>query len=270
MPVVSWVAAIVCCLGYGVGSVLQSVGAKRAAAVSGISGVAAIVAQLPYLLGLGADGVAFVANIVAARDLPLFLVQSIMAASVGVTAVIAALRGARFRGRDWAALGTLGTGLVLLAVSASADSPVAAAPAVEWLILASCALPAVVGLIGLRLSGPRSWIVLAIASGLGFSVVGVASRGLGAVPVSAGLLIHPLLWSLLAGGLLAMVFFAVALQRGPVTAVTAVAFMIEVVLPSIVGLALFGDRVSPGLGPVAAVGFVLAIAGTTALARFAE
>ncbi len=270
MPVVSWVAAVVCCLGYGVGSVLQSVGAKRAAAVTGVSGVVSIVAQLPYLLGLAADGVAFVANVVAARDLPLFLVQSVMAASVGVTAVIAALRGAPLGGRDWAALGTLGTGLVLLAVSASADSPLAAAPAVEWAILGSCVLPAVVGLIGLRLSGSRSWMVLAVASGLGFSVVGVASRGLGALPVAVGLLAHPLLWSLVAGGVLAMAFFAVALQRGPVTAVTAVTFTIEVVLPSFIGLLLFGDRVGSGLGPVAAVGFALAIAGSTALARFAQ
>ncbi|MFT4295122.1 MAG: hypothetical protein QM582_06890 [Micropruina sp.] len=270
MPVVSWVAAVVCCLGYGIGSVLQSVGAKRAAAVTGVSGLAAIVAQLPYLLGLAADAVAFVANIVAARDLPLFLVQSVMAASIGVTAAIAALRGARLGGRDWAALGTLGAGLVLLAVSASADAPIAADPTVEWVILGGCVLPGFAGLLGLRRSGRRSWVVLATASGLGFSVVGVASRGLGALPVSWDLLTHPMLWSLLAGGVLAMAFFAVALQRGPVTAVTGVTFTIEVVLPSVVGLLLFGDRVGPGLAPLAAAGFVLAIAGTTALARFAQ
>lgn len=270
MIVLSWVAAFVCCLGYGVGSVLQSVGAKRAAAATGVSGVAVIVTQLPYLLGLAADGVAFLGNVVAARELPLFLVQSIMAASVGVTAVIAAIRGARLLGRDWAALGVLGVGLVLLAFSATPDSPVAAAPAVEWAVLGSCALPGALGLLGTRLGGRRSWVVLAAASGLGFSVVGVASRGLGALPISLALLRHPLLWSLVAGGVLAMAFFAVALQRGPVTAVTAISFMIEVVLPSVAGLLLFGDRVEAGLGPIAVLGFALAIAGTTALARFAQ
>lgn len=270
MLVVSWVAAVVCCLGYGIGSVLQSVGAKRAATVTGVSGIAAIVTQLPYLLGLGADGVAFVANVVAARDLPLFLVQSVMAASIGVTAIIAAMRGARLGKRDWTALGALGAGLVLLALSASADTPVAADFGVEWAILASCALPSLMGAAGLRLAGRRSWIVLSIAAGLGFSVVGVASRGLGALPVTPQLLTHPLLWSLIAGGVLAMVFFAIALQRGPVTAVTGISFVIEVVLPSITGLLLFGDRVGPGLGPLAGLGFALATAGTIALARFAQ
>lgn len=270
MVLISWVAAAVCCLGYGIGSVLQSIGAKRAAVVTGVTGIAAIVAQLPFLLGLAADAVAFVANVVAARELPLFLVQSVMAASVGVTALGAALRGASLGGRDWAALGTLGAGLVLLALSASADSPVAVGPGVEWAILISCALPLVVGLIGLRLTGPVSWVVLAAASGLGFSVVGVAARGLGALTVSLALLIHPMTWSLLIGGVLAISFFAVALQRGPVTAVTGISFTIEVVVPSAVGLLLFGDRVGAGLGPMAGVGFVLSIAGTTALARFAR
>ena len=58
MLALSWVAAFVACLGYGVGSVLQSVGARRTAEVSGLSGVGRILRQLPYLLGLGLDGVA--------------------------------------------------------------------------------------------------------------------------------------------------------------------------------------------------------------------
>ena len=67
-----------------------------------------------------------------------------------------------------------------------------------------------------------------------------------------------------------MVFFAIALQRGSVTTVTAMTFVLEMVIPSAVGLFLFGDSVAAGTAPIAGVGFVLAIAGTLALMRFAE
>ncbi len=83
MLVISWVAAVVCCLGHGVGSVLQSVGAERAAHVARVSGMALILVQLPYLLGLAGDGLACAADVVALQRLPLFRVQAVLTASVG-------------------------------------------------------------------------------------------------------------------------------------------------------------------------------------------
>ena len=59
MLVLSWLGAIVACLGYGVASVLQSVAAKRAAEVVGLTGLVLIIKQVPYLLGLAADALAF-------------------------------------------------------------------------------------------------------------------------------------------------------------------------------------------------------------------
>ena len=59
MLLLSWLGAIVACLGYGVSSVLQSVAAKRAAEVVGLTGIVLIIKQVPYLLGLAADTLAF-------------------------------------------------------------------------------------------------------------------------------------------------------------------------------------------------------------------
>ena len=118
MVVLSWLGAIVACFGYGVASVLQSVAAKRTAEVVGLAGLALIIKQVPYLIGLAADGLGFLGNVVALQRLPLFLVQSIVAGSVGVTAVIASLRGARLTWKDWASLAVLGLGLILLGVTA--------------------------------------------------------------------------------------------------------------------------------------------------------
>ncbi|HTF40619.1 MAG TPA: hypothetical protein VK754_08500, partial [Propionibacteriaceae bacterium] len=82
MLALSWLGAIVACLGYGVSSVLQSVAAKRAATVVGLTGILLIIKQVPYLLGLVADSMAFAGNVLALQRLPLFLVQSIVAGSV--------------------------------------------------------------------------------------------------------------------------------------------------------------------------------------------
>ncbi len=270
MVVLSWAAAVVACLGYGVASVLQSVGAKRTAAAVGAGGLAAIVVQLPYLAGLGADVVAFTANLVALRELPLFLVQSVVTASVGVTAIIARLRGEQLRRRDWGALGVLGAGLILLALTATAERAVPVVPSTQWGILVSVVVPLAVALVGLRLRAGSSALVLAAAAGLAWSGVAAASRGLGAEAVGWAMLGQPLTWAVVVQGLLGAGCFALALQRGSVTRVSAVTFMLEMVVPSLLGPWLFGDSVAAGLLPWAVLGFVLAVAGTVALVRYAK
>jgi len=112
--------------------------------------------------------------------------------------------------------------------------------------------------------------VLAVASGLAFTGVAVASRALAVPDRWCDLFGSPLPWTIVAHGALGMVLFAVALQRGPVTAVTAITFVIELVVPTAIGLALLGDSVPLALAPFAAVGFALTLAATVVLAAFAE
>jgi len=270
MLALSWTAAFVACFGYGIGSVLQSVGARRTRHVAGVGGMAMILFQLPYLIGLTTDGLAFVANVVALQQLPLFLVQSIMTASVGVTAVIASLRGERLDWKDWASLGVLAVGLVVLSLTADSENAVQVPTTARWVILASGAAPLLVGLVGRSLRRRSSALVLAFGSGLAYSGVAVASRGLSGVHIGWQALENPLVWTIVIQGVIGTVFFALALQRGPVTAVTAITFVAEMVFPSIVGLLLFGDGVHSGLGWYALGGFGLAIGGTVALMRFAK
>jgi drug/metabolite transporter (DMT)-like permease len=266
----SWLGALIACLGYGVASVLQSVAAKRAAEVVGLSGLALIVKQAPYLLGLAMDALAFGGNVLALQRLPLFLVQSIVAASVGVTAVIASLRGARLSWKDWVSLALLGVGLIFLCLSAVPGAAARISLDKDWLILLLALVPAAIGLIGFRMKGRTSSIVMCCAAGLGFTGVALASRGIGADDMSSALLLNPLLWAIIAYGAVGMSFFTVALQRDSVTLVTAISFVIEVVVPSLFGIALFGDAIAPGLLPLAIAGFVLAIGGAVSLSRFAD
>jgi drug/metabolite transporter (DMT)-like permease len=270
MVVLSWVGAIVACLGYGVASVLQSVAAKRAAEVVGLTGLALIIKQVPYLLGLACDALGFAGNVVALQRLPLFLVQSIVAGSVGVTAVIASLRGARLSWKDWTSLAVMGVGLIFLSVTAVPTAAVRIPVIEDWIILLTAIVPAVVGLIGFRMKGRTSTIVLSCAAGLGFTGVALASRGIGADDMSWSLLLNPLLWAIIVHGAIGMSFFTVALQRDAVTLVTAITLAFEVVGPSLIGIALYGDAIEPGRMPLAIGGFVLAIGGAVSLSRFAE
>ncbi len=270
MLILSWIAAVVACLGYGSASVLQSVGARRVATATGVTGIAAILVQVPYLIGLGLDGIAFLANVVALRELPLFLVQTVLSASIGVTAVLAFLRGARFGWRDWTSLGVLAAGLVCLGVSAAPEAATSLSLLADWLVLGSALIPLAVLLVGLRLPERPAGLTLAAAAGLGFTGVAVASRGLSVDAIGLGLLAQPLLWAIAVHGAIAMAAFALALQRGSVTVINAITFVIEMIIPSIVGLWLLGDHVREGYTAVAAVGFALAIAGTVSLSRFAE
>lgn len=262
----SWVAAVVCCLGYGVSSLLQSIGAQRVA-TSGANSMVAIATQPPYLLGLACDGLGFLANIVAARELPLFLVQSVLTASVAVTALLAVLRGARLHWLDWTAVAALCLGLALLAAGARTGPPSSSPPLLGWVLLAAVVIPVLIATIGLRVHGRSSWVLLAVASGIGFGVVAVAARGLGTVQLSWAWIGYPLTWAIVLSGVVGMICFALSLQRGPVTGVTAISFAVELVAPTAVGIAVFHDRVAPGWLAPAAVGFVLAVCGSLNLAR---
>lgn len=266
MIALSWIAAVVCCLGYGVSSFLQSIGAQRVA-TSGANSIVGIATQPAYLLGITCDGLGFVANIVAARELPLFVVQAILTASVAVTAFVAVLRGARLAWTDWAAVAALCLGLAVLGAGARTGPPSTSPPLLGWVLLAAVVFPLIIGVIGLRAHGRAAWVLLATAAGVGFGVVAVAARGLGAVRIGLAWIGYPLTWAIVLSGLVGMACFALALQRGPVTGVTAISFAVELVAPTATGIAVFHDRVAPGWSVPALAGFVLALCGSLVLAR---
>ena len=262
---VSWVAVFVSLICYSVGSVLQSIGARRTAHLAGLSAMAYIVVELPYLAGVAVDGLAFGLKVVALQTLPLFVVQSILAGVVGVTAIIAHVHGDRLHGRDWSALAALALGLVLVSVTAESNPAIRIAPGVQLTILLSIVLPIVVGLIGLRMSSHYAPLVLAAGAGLAWSGLAIASRGISGAPPGMYLLELPLTWAILVHGIVGLVCFALALRRGAVAMMNAVIFVLEMIIPSAIGLWLFGDGVAPGGELWAGLGFFLAVGGTVSL-----
>lgn len=263
-------AAAVC---YGVGSVLQSVGARRATASRGVDVrlFGRLARQAPYVAGLSVDLVGFAASVYALRTLPLFLVQAAVAASIGVTALVAAQwLGLRLSRPEVGTLIGLGAGLILLALAARPEHVSPLPVAGRFALLAGTAVVVGIGVAAARLPARRGAAALAVAGGLAYAGVGVAARVL-AVPHSVlGFFQEPVAYALVLYGLLANLLYATALQRGAVTTTTAVLLAVETVVPSGVGLAALGDTARQGFAPVAAAGFVVTLGCALGLARYGE
>ena len=260
--------AFLAALLYGVASIVQAVGVRRLGTVPAAARwTTRLVAARWYAVGLVLDGLGFLASLAALRTLPLFAAQTIVAASVGVTAVLArVLLGARLTAAQVLALLCLAAGLVALGASTPGESPGHLSRAGVWVLVAGLVPLTALAVGGVRARSGGRFLVLAVAAGVGFGGVAVSARVL-ALP-------HPLwrtlgeapLWTLAGYGVQSTVCYGAALAKGSVTAVTALALAVETVLPGSIGLAFLGDRVRPGSGAVALVGFVLALGGCLWLA----
>lgn len=267
------IGALLAAVCYGVATVCQSVAAGRAAAAVGLDPrlLGRLLRQTPYLAGLVLDVVGFAASALALRTLPLFLVQSAVASSVGVTALVAVrVLGVRLGRPERLALVVIGAGLLLLAASAQAEAAAPVGRAVGWVLLGGVGVVLAGGLWLSRLVGRTAAAGVAATAGLAFGGAGIAARVVVVPDQWWRLATEPTAWALVGYGLLGVLLFATALQRGSAISTAAVTFAVETVVPAAVGLAALGDRARPGFGLVATVGFFATVLGAMFLARYAE
>jgi hypothetical protein len=248
------IAALLACFGYGTATVLQSYGARSAAAADGERGTddavtgsgapslgATVRAALTpaFLAGMVLDVVGFVGSVVSARLIPLFLSQTIMSASLVVTAVLGVLvLGVRLRTRDLVAIVVVVVSLCVLGLTAG--------------------------------HGGRTAVAAGLAAGVLFGAMAVAVRVVDGVdPLRPALLLaDPATYAVAIAGVGGFYLFTVALQIGSVTGASAALVAGETVIPGIVGVVLLGDTSAPGMGWLVAMAFVGAVAGAVAVALF--
>ncbi|MEO3937177.1 hypothetical protein V3N99_10510 [Dermatophilaceae bacterium Soc4.6] len=268
--------AVAASLAYGVAAVLESIAAGETRRSAGLDPrlLGRLARSWRYVLGLTLDGLAFVLWLLALRSLPLFLVEVVIAGSLAVTAVASAvLQRTRLSRPAVVSLAVVLVGLVLVALSAREGAASAVGPAVEWGLLAVTLVLTGLAVLAGRVPGARGVAALSVVAGLAFGATSIAGRLLPTPADGHGvwlLLTHPALWALALSGLVALLAYSTALQRGAVTQATAPLLIGETLVPAVVGIALLGDRTRDGFGPVAVVGFVLALAGALALARLAQ
>ncbi|MEI2731445.1 MAG: DMT family transporter [Dermatophilaceae bacterium] len=258
----------------GTGVLFQARAAREVPTGDGMdAGLLLRLLRLPeYLLAMVLVAVGFGCAALALRSLPVFLVQSGRAASLAVTAALAALvLGERLHRRDVGAVAATFAGLVLLAVSAVDGAPQRGISAGARLAIPLSVL-VVLGLswwVAQRGRGPLAGVSLATLSGAAFGVLAVAVRGVTSFDPAA-LSGDPLAWSVPALGVLGLALSAAAFQRASVVAATGALVGTETVLGAVLGVLWEGDSARPGWWWAAAVGFALVLGGAGMLARFGE
>jgi hypothetical protein len=269
--------ALVCAgltaLSYGVGSVMQALAASRAEMRPHLDPMLLVrlSRDTTYLASLALDLAGFLAAVVALRTLPLFMVQSAVAGSVGVTALVASFTfDLQLRRYEHVALVALLLGFVLLAVSAEPGRATSPGPDGRPLLVAGVGVVVLIGVLSARLGGRRAGVGLALGAGLSFAGTGIAARQLDVPHVFWHIVADPVALALVAYGVLGILLFATALQRSSVTAVAALVFLVETVVPSAIGLFFLGDHARPHMAAIAIAGFILTIGASIALAQRSE
>jgi drug/metabolite transporter (DMT)-like permease len=265
------VCAVLSAVCYGISSILQAIAARAAASDRrGVDPglVLRLVREWRYLCGLGLDLLGLVAQVVALRSLPLFLVQAAQAAAVPVTAVLTVKTlGARLSAAEWTSVGLVCAGLALLGGSARSQGVAATGIGLHWALLAATAALALLGALAALAPDRVRGLLLGLTSGLAFGAVGLAMRVVPSLAPTA-LLTDPAAYAVIVAGIVGSWLYATGLQRGGVVAATATNLIGETVPPALIGVLLLGDRARSGWVPVAVGGFLIALVGALVLARF--
>jgi drug/metabolite transporter (DMT)-like permease len=268
--------ALGCSVCYGTATVLQAA-ATRSVDTGSDSGVdpallLRALRQWRYLVGIGLDGLGFVLQIGALRLVPIYVVAAAIAASLAVTAIVAAwILSVRLSPMEWAAVAVVCGSLAMLGVAAGPEGSGHGPPGLGWALLVVAAAVFVAGAAAGRLGDRSRALVLGLGAGVGFGVDEIAVRLIDTIdPTKAAFWANPAIYALAAGGAAGFLLLTSALSRGSVT--TAVAGMVigETVGPALVGVAWLGDRTREGLGWMVVTGFVIAVAAALALSRFGE
>jgi hypothetical protein len=256
----SWFAlgmAVFGAFSYATGSILQAIGAKRSHSTVSTLG------HPLYLIGIVFDIVAWIGAIVALQHLAVYVVESVLASSLAVTAVAAWMfLGSKLRPRDVFAIVCTTAALGVLALSAGQQHEMLPSAQVRIGLVSALLLLWLLGWGATRTGRPG---LIAMIGGFSLGGAAISGRALqfpeeemrqfttGFVAVVT----EPVTWTMIAFALTGMLLYASALQGGEVGRVTAVHWTGEVVLPSIIALTLIGDTVRSGWElPALAAGLV--------------
>ncbi|AEV86541.1 hypothetical protein ACWT_5524 [Actinoplanes sp. SE50] len=264
-----WIALGIAVFGslcYAAGSILQAVGARRST-----SAVTTLGHPL-YLVGIGLDMTAWLGSMVALRQLAVYLVESVLAGSLALTAFAAwAFLGSPLRKRDVAAIGVTIGALAGLAMSAGQQHVVAASFTLRLSFIGALIVVLGLGFAATRIGSPG---LIATIGGLSVGAAALGGRALHLPDeqmrtvgsAAMAILGEPLTYVLLLFAANGMVMYANALQSGEVGRVTAIHWTAEVIAPSVIALTLLGDTFRPGWWPVALAAAVITVGCAVVLA----
>lgn len=258
---------------YGVANLLQSIAAVRTSVARHLDPglLVRLASQRTYLLGLGCQVLGFVLAFLARRDLPLFLVQSSVAAGLGVTALLGVLvLKWRLPRAEIALLVLLFAGIAALVLSARPAPAKALGAGMIIGLAVTVGVIALLGFFAVRLHGAPGSVALGSLAGLAFSAAAVVARPLASVDSWATFVRSPLLYLLIVHSIVGQLLLGLAMQRGSTTAAVAAMDAAGALPAAIIGLALLNDKIWPGREWLAGVGFLITLLAVIGLTRYAE
>jgi hypothetical protein len=269
----SWLFLGAMIIAYGVANLLQSVAAARTDLHHNFHPrlLLRLGRHRQYLVGLLCQFTGFALAFLARRDLPLFLVQSAVAAGLGVTTILGVvLLKWQLPRTEVALLAALSLGLGALVFAAKpAPSRHIGMGGVVGLAIALLAL-AIIGVFAARLHGARGSVVLGSLAGVAFGAAAVASRPLASAHSLDEFITSPLLYLLLAHSVVGQLLLGLAMQRGSTTAAVAAMDAAAAVPAAAIGLLFLGDAAQPGRGWLVALGLLATLASVIGLSFYAE
>ena len=185
-------------------------------------------------------------HLVSIALVPLYVAQVGIAASLVVTALLAAtVVGEPLAPRHWVAIGAMFAGLVLLVLAAGPVGSTHFETEHTLVLYLGAVVTLALGLVARRFSGEASGVALGALAGIAYGGSPISTRAL----VDPHLDAETILPALTIGiyGLLGFWLCSIALRRAAVTAVNAPLILLETVVPAIVGIAVFDDQVRAGL-----------------------
>lgn len=269
MTTATWTAlglAVYGALSYAVGSILQAIGAQRS------HNTVSTLGHPLYLIGIALDISAWVAAMFALQHLAVYVVESVLAGSLAVTAVLAWIfLRSRLRHRDVTAIVCTSVALTALAMSAGQQHEMVPTTTMRIAFPAAALGVVILGWATTRVGIPG---LIAAVGGLSLGGAALTGRALTLPPGSmdspgtaiVAITTEPLVWALLIFPINGMILYANALQHGDVGRVTAVHWTGEVVAPSVIALSLLGDTVRPGWEPAALIAGIITIGAAVILA----
>jgi hypothetical protein len=258
---------------YGAANLLQSIAAANTTEHETLDPklLMRLARHRTYLAGLLCQILGFVLAFLARRDLPLFLVQSAMAAGLGVTAILGVVV------LKWKLPFTEIILLVLLCggiaalVLAAQPHPSRQLSTLETVGLVGILVAlAPAGYFAAKLRGVPGSVALGTLAGVAFAGAAVASRPLAGGLGTASFLTDPLLYLLFSYSLVGQLLLGLAMQRGSTTAAVAAMDAAAAVPAAVIGLTFLGDRIMPGREWLAATGFLVTLGSVIGLSYFAE
>ncbi len=258
---------------YGFANLLQSIAATRIDMHQAFSPwlLLRLGRHKVYLVGIGCQFTGFALALLARRDLPLFLVQSAVAAGLGVTTLLGVLiLKWQLPRAEVGLLVLLCAGVAGLIVSAKpAESRALGTGGIIGLVIVLLAIAAT-GFFAVHLHGARGSVAFGSLAGLAFGAAAVASRPLASASSVQQFLMDPLLYLVIAHSLVGQLLLGMAMQRGSTTAAVAGMDAAAAVPAAIIGLLFLGDGIVAGREWLAAAGFLATLAAVLGLSYYAE